>query len=262
MGINHPPLQGLSLLNTRPSNQGELLNYEIKQLGGNVITLPLLSIRKKNDWLNQLSSVAAYRKLLFTSQNAARIFMQSIEKKQIQLAPDACLIAIGEATAKELQQYSSSPVITPSSPDSEHVLRLSQLNQIKQENILLVKGEGGRGLLEKELNCRGCKLTIFDVYKRCPSKISEEKINSLWRNNQVNIILFTSGEAIQHLVKVISTQGLVWLYQIPCIVISKRLADISDELGIKNTFIVKYENIVEFVLNYSRKGLLHGRRTT
>ncbi|MDI1352727.1 MAG: uroporphyrinogen-III synthase, partial [bacterium] len=164
--------------------------------------------------------------------------------------------AVGQGTATTLGDYSINLITMPTFPDSEHVLTLDALQSIKNQTILLFKGEGGRTLIENTLKTRGAKVIILPVYKRIMSDVPEQIINSLWREDAVDIILLTSEQSMHHLFQMIGADAHNWLREKPCLVISERLALIASLLGMKKIITSHPDKMMSTLFDY--KGLIYG----
>lgn len=243
-------LNGLRILNTRPKEQGQILHTAIQQAGGIAIDFPTLEIQEcESPWLVNLPDLNSLEHAIFISANAAHCCFKQLQKQQINWPPEIQAIAIGQGTAQALQQYGIAAEI-PQSPDSEHLLQLPSLKQIKQQKILLIKGEGGRRLIEDYLLEQGAELTILAVYKRALPTINHQYSNSLWQDDAVDIILLTSEQSIHNLFKLFSQQSHDWLKSKPCLVISERLAQIATHLGMKKIKLCHPNRIINTLLDY------------
>src|SRR5690606_15809392 len=116
----------------------------------------------------------------------------------------------------------------------------------------------GRALIEEGLLQKGAQVIPLDVYKRAIPNISQEFINSLWREDLVDIILLTSEQSMHHLFKIFSEKAHSWLHEKPCLVISERLAKSASLFGIKKIIISHPNGIMNTLLDYYQ-GLIHGQ---
>lgn len=249
-------LNGLRILNTRPKEQGQILHAAIQQAGGIAIDFPTLEIQEgEPQWLVNLPDLTTVKHAIFISANAVHYCFKQLRQQQINWPSEIQTIAIGQGTAQALQEQGIVAEI-PLSPDSEHLLQLPSLKQIKQKQILLIKGEGGRKLIEDYLLKQGAELTILTVYKRALPTINHQFSNSLWRDDAVDIILLTSEQSIHNLFKLFSQKSHDWLKNKPCLVISERLAQIATQLGIKKIKLSHPNRIINTLLDY--KDYIHG----
>lgn len=142
-------LSNLRILNTRPLGQNKKLSRAIQQAQGIVVELPTIQIEATPSiWVQNLSNLNAFNHTIFTSVNAVKYFFKGLQAHNIVWNHHIKVAAIGKMTAQSLQQfhiYSTTPIIS----DSEHLLELPFFTNLK--NTLLVKGKGGRTLIEDTL---------------------------------------------------------------------------------------------------------------
>ncbi|MDF1684458.1 MAG: uroporphyrinogen-III synthase [Legionellaceae bacterium] len=251
-------LEKLRVLNTRPTQQASSLAQAIEDAGGLSINLPLLEIKptettwKKNlDNLNNLGNIHA---AIFTSPNAVHTFFTSISPQN--WPQNTPILAIGKGTAEALIQHSLPAPTCPKQPNSEHLLQLDALHttQIKNKKILLIKGQGGRTLINTVLTARGADVSILEVYQRTLPHHNKKRLQTLWHEDAVEIILITSETALTHLFKLFEPfgeQAHAWLCSKPYMVISDRLRKAAFERGIQTVIVSSYEHIIHQLLSYS-----------
>lgn len=237
-------LNGLRILNTRPSKQGKTLSKAIRNLGGLCIELPALNIEPTTDWLECMPAPDKVQKMIFVSPNAVHYFFQSIRQHNITWPTAIQVITVGQGTTQALKEKGIHVDAQPEIADSEHLLQLDCLQCVSQQTILLIKGKGGRSLLNKTLLKRGANLISLCVYRRVSPRYSSQYIKSLWQDDAVDIILFTSVEAMQNIFKIFGDQARVWLCSKPCIVLSERLAKYASDLGMKDIRVSRYDCIL------------------
>ncbi|HAU1151648.1 TPA: uroporphyrinogen-III synthase [Legionella pneumophila] len=244
-------LNGLRILNTRPREQAQVLNKKIVESGGIPIDCPTMDIvASETNWINKLPDLTSVNQAIFVSPNAVRYFMMELSSKRINWPNSIRVTAIGKGTSRMLNEFNIQVSDIPELPDSEHLLTLNSLQQIRNQTILLVKGEGGRQLIEEYLMLKGARLCILSVYKRVVPTIDQEFLNSLWRDDLVDIILLTSEQSIHNLFKMFSIEGQMWLQNKPCVVISDRLAKVASLLGIKKILISHPERMIGTLFDY------------
>lgn len=253
-------LKGLRVLNTRPVGQAEEWSFAIEQAGGVVVACPALAIvATTTAWLKALPPLESIKHAIFISANAVHYYFIALQQAGLIWPALIQVIAIGQATTRALIAWGIRVDWVPTTADSEHVINLPSLQQIAEQSILLVKGEGGRAVIAETLRQRGAKLHSMDVYRRVPPTFSPQQVESLWRNDAVDIILFTSHFAMQNVFTLFGEQANAWLCDKPCIVLSKRLAAAAQALGIKKSIISSPEKLID-ALHQFNLGLVHDNR--
>lgn len=250
-------LQGLRILNTRPKGQAQEFTKIITDAGGVAIECPTLEIKATpDDWVNSLPKLHTVNQAIFISANAVHYCFKALKQHRMNWSQQINVIAIGQASAKALKAYHIPVNETPNIPNSESVLTLNTLDQLNNQTVLLFKGEGGRLLIEEGLRLRGAKVYPLSVYQRVLPEINRQLIQSIWREDLVDIILLTSEQSIHNLFQIFGEEAQHWLQSKPCLVISERLVESASLLGIKKLVISHPDRMINTLFDYS-KGLIH-----
>lgn len=226
-------LNGKTVLVTRPAHQAAPLCRLIEQAGGKPLLLPALLINDRStqpDITQRLARLDNYQLVIFISPNAVNIGLEAIERHGLDINKPL-LATVGKGSARALQQrLGRQPDLIPEgSYDSEALLALPQLQQVKGQSILIVRGEGGRELLADTLRSRGAVVDYAEVYRRdCPLPPADGN----WLE-QADIITVTSGEALQNLLTMTPPTRHDMLYNMPLVVISQRCAELARQLGFR-----------------------------
>ena len=198
---------------------------------------------------NNLPILENIQYAIFTSPNAVEYFFSEISSSTWPSRIN--LLALGQGTAKALMQHGLSTKKVPKQADSEHLLMLDVLQNIKHQEILLIKGENGRTLIKTTLVARGAHINTLEVYRRAQSNLDKKHIKTLWHENAVDIILITSETALAYLFALFGEQARPWLCRKPYLVISERLRESAQAEGIQTVMVSPYEHIITKLLGYS-----------
>ncbi len=189
-------LHDLGVLITRPSQQAAPLCRLFEAEGALVTRFPALDIRPlpaARAGEAPRGAAADFDLIIFSSANAVRFGAALLEERR-----DLPLAAIGPATARALNQAGYRVAVRPAAGfDSESLLSHPQLRSVAGRRVLLVKGQGGRDLLEQELTRRGASVTLAEVYRReCPAPGAGElrALESLFERRDIQVITATSAE--------------------------------------------------------------------
>ena len=193
-----PPLRGVGVLVTRPLAQSQSLCALLEAQGARTWRLPVLEIRG----IDASPVRGPFDLVLFTSANAVR----HADLLLPDLA-DASVAAIGPATTRALQAAGRSVDVQPlSGVDSEALLAHPRLAALAGQRVLLVKGRGGRELLQRALQDRGAHLQVAEVYERVPIPADADALSALERHaaaGQVHAIVVTSVDIGTRLLEVL-----------------------------------------------------------
>ncbi len=224
------------VLVTRPSGQATNLVGMLKSDGKEPIEMPCIAIRAMPQ--NAAHRLAMHHEVaIFTSSNAVRHAGQLIgpELRNGTIAT----LAIGPATCKALESFGIEVAERPLEPyNSESLLHLKTVKSQNLQNVAIVKGKGGRDLLQVQLEARGCTVSIFDVYERFLPKIKDEQLKTVFLNSPVDIVTITSNEMLQNLVHLAGKRYHDALVNLPLVVSSQRAADLAEDLGFRNHVVV------------------------
>lgn len=232
-------LQGMTIVITRPSPHGERWCEKIREQGGHALHFPTVFIKPVDDFGDARKKIAALNEwdwIFFTSPQAVYHSVEIIREYWPHFPRHVKVAAVGESTAHVLQQEGL-PVDAYPLTDwhSEGVLNLSEFQDVVNKKIGLIKGEGGRTLLNDTLNLRQAKVIPVVVYERkCPI-ISSREIGLLKHHN-IDIIVATSGEILQNFIAL--TKGMHW-ETVPLVVISERMVAIAKELRFQHVLLAK-----------------------
>lgn len=226
-------LKNMRVLNTRPAHQAQATSERIISAGGYPIELPLLAIKKTDThWLKDMPALETVQHAIFVSPNAVSYFFKA---NPCNTWPKSIkTYAIGQGTYHALQTHHVSSAILPDASDSEHLLMLPELQEVKQQTILLIKGEAGRTLIQDALLARQALVIPLEVYQRVLPSLNQANMDSLWHEDAVDIILITSKTALQHLFMLFSEKARPWICSKTCLVLSNRLARAAYDEGFKN----------------------------
>jgi len=201
-----------TFLNTRPAHQAEALSLLVKDIGGVVLPCPTMQIHWLTPCSNQLELVQYFDKLIFTSANAVQGWLKAYLNAELKLGLkqprfNGKLYAIGKATKVKGEELGLQiETLSQTQFDSEHFLAHAQMQVVRGEKIAVIKGEGGRTLIEQTLSERGAQVEQINVYKRGQETFCKQQWQ-LFIESPLPILLITSLESWQNL-----TNGLLNLH--------------------------------------------------
>ena len=230
-------LNGVSVIVTRPQAQAETLKKTLSGLGAVVIALPGLEILpiKNNRLETTFLDLDRFQHVIFTSINAACLGMDHLDSYWPQWPVGIEWYAVGAGTAKILAKFHIQAHL-PEKYHSEGLLALPGLQNLAEQNVLIVKGEGGRPLLADTLKARGAELKFADVYRRgCPSVCADKQrqVQQALDANGPLIMVVSSIESLKNL-QLLLASDWTRLHQRPLLVVSERIAQHARHLGFQN----------------------------
>jgi uroporphyrinogen-III synthase len=238
---NQTAIEFTQIAVTRPTRQAQSLVTTLSQAlskhhsAPTVQSIPLLTIGQLDF---KLHTSLPFNGIIFISSNAVTQFFQNQTALEVmQNCPSPMqLLAVGDNTAtcirSNLVKLSLSQqfnVSFPTQMNAEGLLSMPILANIKQQQWLLVKGRGGRELIENTLKQRAAQLTTIDVYERVASQNKNQIITAL---SQSTLWLVTSAAALEHLQATVHSQGLT-CDKVALVISSDRLHSYAQQLGFK-----------------------------
>jgi len=195
-------LSGVRALVTRPEPQASELVQAIQAKNGCAVAMPMLSIdplpetQASKDIVLDLDR---FDKVIVISRPAAQQGLSYLENYWPQFPLHLQWFAIGRSTAAEMAEFLIQPKHTELTENSEALLALQELNTVKGERCLIIKGQGGRTLLFDALTQRGANVTLLNVYSRQRVSYPHQQLTHWLESQQINVILSGSGETVHHL---------------------------------------------------------------
>lgn len=236
-------LSGVGIVVTRPEKQAGPLCDKLQALGARVIHFPVLEIVPPVDvsavraGLNELS---AYDTAIFISPNAVESAV-SLAVPALTLPASLALFAVGKSTANALERLAGRRAsYPPDAADSEGLLGLEgfQPGAVRGARIIIVRGEGGRETLGRELRARGAVVTYLEVYRRVRPVADAPELTCHFAAGEVDFVVVTSGDGLDNLLGMLGEAGREWLGAIRLVLVSQRLAERARQLGIESKPVV------------------------
>jgi len=231
--ITSLPLAGLNIVVTRPREQVAQLVSGIAKLGGNCIQFPLLEITPLADdqpLRAVLARLSEFHLAIFISPNAVRYGMEAI--RSAGGLPGSLQIAtVGLSSAKALHDYGVKEVIAPQQRfDSEALLELPELHEVKNKRVVIFRGDSGRVLLGDTLKLRGAHVEYATCYHRSKP---QHDVSALLAARP-DALSVSSSEALHNLWQMLGPADREQLTALPLFVSHGRIAAEAHSLGWQN----------------------------
>ena len=218
----------LTAVLTRPGGVVDPLRYALEQRGIDSLVQPMIAIEAIPVEDRPLVTLAPGDICIFISANAAE---QGLPNLAPQLkGQNSLILAVGSATAKAIAA-AGFDVSVPARADSEGLLSLEALHQVRDRQVIIVKGEGGRGLLAEALKERGAEVVSYVCYRRVPLELDAGQFCWQLCNRDRLVFQASSGEILERLTDVLGQGGQPNLLDSDVVVPSRRVADIARSLG-------------------------------
>lgn len=211
------------VLVARPLAQSAELLRLLAAAGFDAGHLPLMEIETRPDALAALPQQAAAADcLVFVSPSAIDQAWPALQA--LDLAAKR-LICVGRASAAKLAALSGRTVLHPAEgSDSEALLALPELADMRGQRVLIVRGVGGRPLLAQQLSARGAAVDFAEIYLRRDGAPDWPAFDRA----PPDAIIVTSGEIVEQLFRLAGSSRIrtlqCLLYCVPHARVADRLA--------------------------------------
>ncbi len=227
----------MSVLVTRPAPQGQALCEMLDLIDIPSTYQPLIQIHPGRE-LHQLPDAIAQADIVIAvSQYAVEHSHALFRNLELQW-PTKTYVAIGQKTAHSLSAATQQNVNYPSVSDSEHFLELTELKNIENKSVLILRGNGGRELIKLALEERGAQVSYCETYQRQSLDLHGLQLATQWKNT-ITTIVITSGEQLQILMELIPSEEYAWLTQLYLVIPSLRIAQQAQAFGFAKVKVSK-----------------------
>jgi len=245
-------LSGRTVLVTRPAHQAAALVRMIQSAGGEAFVFPALEIEAvpAPDLSASLAQLATADIVIFISPNAAQFGMAAIRV----LPAASRIFAVGPGTARALGALGVSGVVTPDGQDSEALLALPQLQDVKDKRVVIVRGVGGRPLLAESLAARGAVVHYLECYRRVRPTADAAPLLARWQAGGIDAVTVTSAETLHNLAALLGESGAPLLATTPLFAPHEKIAEAARRFGIAQVIATPGGDagLVEGLINWFR----------
>jgi len=198
------PLFGRTIVVTRTRQQASKLTVGLRELGAEVLEVPLIEIAEPADGGAALTDAAArlggYDWVVLTSPNAAQRLLAAV--LDARAFGGARVAAIGPGTAAVLASGGIVADVVPEAFVAEGMLRALPDGPGR---LLLARAEVARDVLPDGLRERGWEVDVVDAYRTVPTAVSDVQRAEV---AQADVITFTSSSTVDHALAAFGADGL------------------------------------------------------
>ncbi|MCA9030085.1 MAG: uroporphyrinogen-III C-methyltransferase, partial [Planctomycetaceae bacterium] len=163
------PLFGRRIGITRPSDQSDAVVRQVIELGGEPISMPIISTRPVQDWTlvdTVIKRISEFDWVVFTSVNGVSGFFDRLWKMGLdaRVLSTAKFATIGEATAQRLSEYRIHADLVPDTFRAE-ALAAALVPHVANKRVLWVRANRGRDVLPNVLTEAGAHFEECVAYE-------------------------------------------------------------------------------------------------
>ena len=231
-------MMGWRLLLTRPEDESSALAAVLAEAGVFSSSLPLLAIEPiplSDSGRALLQRLDQYCAVIVVSKPAARLCLEQLRELWPE-PPEQPWFSVGAATGQILADAGLTVSYPDEGDDSEALLELPALRQAltrPDPQVLIVRGEGGRGLLAERLREQGASVDYLELYRRGLPEYHEGELLAKVEAERLNALMVSSGQSFEHLHRL---AGAAWpdLARLPLFVPSPRVAEMARAAGARS----------------------------
>lgn len=229
------------VLVTRPEGQGGPLCERLRGEGWPVAQLPLLTLEAIEplpaSQRQLVLDLDLYQHVIFISANAVRFGMAVIDNYWPQLPLGLHWYAVGDSTARALRTHGVEAETPGRDMTSEGLLRLPGLGDLREQRVLLVKGEGGRNTLAETLTHRGARVDALRCYRRGPPDWPPGALLETLDARGIEVLLISSGEGLANLLALPGVAESSKLENMTLVLPSERVAEAAVAAGLRHCVV-------------------------
>lgn len=229
------------VLVTRPAGQGDALCKGIDARGFCAHQLPLLELEPLTELpaaeRGRVLALDEFRHIIFVSANAVRFGMAVIEDFWPQLPVGLNWYAVGDGTARALAAFGVTAQTPGPDMTSEGLLALPDLVNCGGERVLLVKGEGGREALARELAARGARVETLACYRRVAPALAPGEFADALARRDIGLVMISSGEGLANMLALLSPEETSNLRNVTLLLPSARVAEMAIAAGFRHCLV-------------------------
>lgn len=210
--FDNKPLFGKNILITRARSQASKLTTALEELGANCIEAPAIKIAPPDDNYvsldNAITKIHDYDWIIFTSTNGVERFFARLNEKNLdaRCLSNAKIAAIGTATADKLKNHGIIADKIPTMFKAEGILEVLQNDIQKGSKVLIPRAQKAREALPIGLRQMGAIVDVAETYCTKMADTNKDDIKDLLKNNQIDMVTFTSSSTVENLLKLIDDE--------------------------------------------------------
>ncbi|MCE1163793.1 MAG: uroporphyrinogen-III synthase [Bacteroidetes bacterium] len=185
------------ILNTRPEGTGDGFETMLKEKNFRVINFPLIKIVPAQNYSEiegRLERIEEYDGLIFTSGNAARIFLERAADIKIKVC--CSIFSVGEKTKRVIEEFGYACEELPEKSDSKELAKMIVEKNGKDGKYLFPKGKIGMNKIQEYLQGADGIVVYDTVFPDNTDGIDD--VRNMLNNNEVDCLVFFSPSAVKN----------------------------------------------------------------
>ena len=185
----------------------------------------------------QIVSFDLFDIAIFVSVHAGQIAMQRLDEYWPMLPVGIDYFAIGRQTASFINGYVNNVYSPGNNANSEGLLELPELQDVKNKSVVIFRGGRGRETLSQELSARGANVEYCDIYRRVRN---QKKLQLAYRKlSEIDFLIAHRGDLLEAMGPLKNLENFVNGNLFSVVVPSQRVAEIAYDLGYGSVLVAK-----------------------
>lgn len=226
------PLAGVGVIVTRPQRQAAAFAMRLAAFGAAPLIWPAIVIVPPDDpaaLTRAHATLDSYDVAIFVSANAVEYGAPPVRDWPAHLVA----FAPGPGTAEALAGAGIAGARVPTTThDSEGLLQLPELADLRGKRVVIFRGEGGREFLGNALRLRGAVVDHVPCYRRVAPTAGTGGLVEALRSRAAHALTLTSAEGLDNLLAALPADGFDLLARIPVFAGHPRIAERARERGL------------------------------
>jgi len=197
------------------------------------VLFPALAIEAPTDSAavkKLLAGLAEFDLAIFVSSNAVEQGLALLEHRW---PAHVSVAAVGEGTAAAARKHGIETVAAPvDRADSESLLAMPQLRDLRGKRVVIFRGEGGRELLGEQIRGRGARLSYAECYRRVRPGTDPCALIARWEQGGLHAATVMSSETLENLWAMLGERGQQLLRSTPLLMPHANIAERATRLGL------------------------------
>jgi len=229
------PLEGRSILVTRPAERAQELVRRLEALGARVEARPTIALeppRNREPVRAAIRRLGRYDWLLFTSPSGVEFFFKALRQEQTPFAaPRAGIAAIGAGTTRTLARHDLTVDLVAEESRGEGLAAALLARIERGQRVLLVRPERAREVLPAMLRAAAVELDLVAFYRN----VAAPGIDRIARDieaDRFDVVVFTSPSTLLRLLERSGAELIQALGRAKTVAIGEVTADALGDAGL------------------------------
>lgn len=204
------PLEGRTVVVTRPRHQAGPLCDALRELGAEPVAFPTIAIRPPDDpgpLRDAVASLDRYDWAVLTSVNGVRRVLDALEeagRRPAEAFEGVRVAAIGPSTADALREAGVAVEVVPEEYRAEGLLEaLSEAARLDGARVLLARAREARELLPRELREAGARVDEVTAYRTAVANPDAGELAARLRAGEIDWLTFTASSTVRNFVRLV-----------------------------------------------------------